>query len=41
MIESYKAPDINFLSKPELNKDNAINQDELKFECRKAKKCFN
>ena len=36
-VESYKAPDINFLSKPELNKDNAIDHDELKINAEKLK----
>ncbi len=34
---SYKAPDINFLSKPELNKDSIINQEELKLNSEKLK----
>ena len=36
-VESYKAPDINFLSKPETNKDNAVNHDELKINAEKLK----
>ena len=36
-VESYKAPDINFLSKPEINKDNAIDHDELKINAEKLK----
>ncbi len=36
-VESYKAPDINFLSKPEINQDNAINHDELKINAEKLK----
>jgi DNA segregation ATPase FtsK/SpoIIIE and related proteins len=36
-VESYKAPDINFLSKPEINKDNAVNHDELKINAEKLK----
>ena len=35
---SYKAPDINFLSKPEVNKSSAINQDELSLNADKLKK---
>ena len=35
---SYKAPDINFLSKPEVNKSSAINQDELSINADKLKK---
>ena len=36
-VESYKAPDINFLSKPEINKDNAVNHDDLKINAEKLK----
>ena len=36
-VKSYKAPDINFLSKPEINKDNAVNHDELKINAEKLK----
>ena len=36
-VESYKAPDINFLSKPEINKDNTVNHDELKINAEKLK----
>ncbi len=36
-VESYKVPDINFLSKPEINKDNAIDHDELKINAEKLK----
>ena len=36
-VESYKAPDINFLSKPEINKDNAVNHEELKINAEKLK----
>ena len=34
---AYKAPDINFLSKPEVTKDNLINQDELDINAAKLK----
>jgi S-DNA-T family DNA segregation ATPase FtsK/SpoIIIE len=34
---SYKAPDINYLSRPELNKGNTINQDELNLNAEKLK----
>ena len=34
---TYKAPDINFLSKPEVTKDNLINQDELDINAAKLK----
>ncbi len=35
--QSYKIPDINFLSKPELNRDNAVNHEELKINSEKLK----
>ncbi len=34
---SYRAPDINYLSKPEINKKNTINQDELDINAEKLK----
>ena len=33
----YKAPDINFLSKPEVNKENFVDQDELNINAEKLK----
>ena len=33
----YRAPDINFLSKPELSRENAINQEELELNAEKLK----
>ena len=33
----YRAPDINFLSKPELNKGNSVNQEELELNAEKLK----
>ncbi len=35
--QSYKIPDINFLSKPELSRDNAVNHEELKINSEKLK----
>ena len=34
---AYRAPDINFLSKPELNREGSINQDELNHNAEKLK----
>ncbi len=34
---SYKAPDINFLSKPELSKESSVNQEELDLNAEKLK----
>ena len=34
---SYRAPDINFLSQPEQSKDNSINQEELTLNAEKLK----
>ncbi len=36
-VQSYKAPDINFLSKPEVSKDNAVNHEGLKINAEKLK----
>ena len=33
----YRAPDINFLSKPELSRENAINREELELNAEKLK----
>ena len=33
----YRAPDINFLSKPELSRENAVNREELELNSEKLK----
>ena len=35
--QTYKAPDINFLTKPELSRDNSVNHEELKINAEKLK----
>ncbi len=38
--KSYKAPDIGFLSKPELSERNLVDQNELDINAEKLKKCI-